>query len=130
MGSFFNTSIATPVTLVTATRPSNTASDGVALDGWATANGRTAVESAILVVDSTLAGTITSPTGGTLGPELWGLILGEWRMMGLLDDIVIVDANRGAAIPLGAIACASRIAVAGTPSAGAPNFRLLPIEVE
>jgi len=127
MGVFFNTSTATPPTLITADEPVDD-SDGVLLENWGTEDGRTDTEAVILLIDSDDATTIAAPV-------LWGMSGGgsvatKWRNFGELDDIAVA-AGKGRAIPLGAISICTRLALVGTPSGGAePTYQFVPQETE
>jgi len=111
------------------TRPDD-AGDGVAITTWRI-NGKFSPTRAALFLDGSAAATITAPTGGAEGPELWGYVQGQWWFVGYLNrgaDVFIVDADRGFAQEIDVIGIFERLCVAGTQSAGAVAVKLAPIE--
>jgi hypothetical protein len=114
---------------VTAARPA-IGSDGVDVTSWRI-NGSFSTPLAALFVDGDRAMTITSPTGGTAGVELWGYRLAQWWLIGILnkgDDIVIAGAAQGYACECDVVGIFESLAIAGTVSAGAAVGKLAPIQ--
>lgn len=121
------TAYQTTATACTAARPS-AAGDGVdttALRGY----GRITI-----VIDADGARTLSDPTGGTEGVELWGYESGaaQWSRIGILNngaDIAVIADTQSWAVTLDLGRSYSRLHVAGTISAGAITYRIVPIEV-
>ena len=115
---------------LTGSRPVSV-TDGVDLSSWR--SGPYSPTAAEIYLDGSIAASLTAPTGGTIGVELWGLKLGQWWLLGSI--------NAGAAIPivsdtLGAaqrvvdvIGGFDRLFVAGTTSAGTVTAQFVPLEV-
>lgn len=115
---------------ITAARPA-LATDGVDVTSWRT-NLFFSAQMAEVLIDGDGAMTITVPTGGAGGVELWGYRLSQWWRIGFLNDgadIVIVGDLQGYAAQVDLIGTFDRIAIAGTPSAGTAIAKLIPIEV-
>jgi len=114
-------------TAVTAARPS-APGDGVDVTSWRT-NGFSGASAAVMLKGSAAA-TVTSPTDGAQGVELWGYVLGKWRLIVELRDgrDITVDADRGYAQEANVIGVFERLAIAGTVSAGAVTGQIAPIE--
>lgn len=114
---------------VSANRPTN-AGDGVSILDWRT-NGEFSSPIAALFLDGTVAQTISSPTGGNDGVELWGYRLSQWWLIGVLNDgadIVIVGSGQGRALEVDIIGIFEDLAIAGTCSAGSNMAGLAPIQ--
>lgn len=114
---------------VSATRPSG-AGAGVDVTSWRQ-NALFGPPLAAVFLDGSGAQTLSSPTGGTAGPELWGYVKGEWWLIGYLNngtDIAIVGAAQGFAQEMQVMGIFERLAVAATISAGTCNARLFPID--
>ncbi len=114
---------------VSATRPTS-ALHGVDVMHWR-ANGVFAPVLACLFLDGTLAATLTSPTDGTSGVELWGYRLSQWWRLGYINDSVDVELAgnlQGFAQQLDVIGVFERLCIAGTVSAGAATAKLAPID--
>lgn len=114
---------------ITGARPA-LPSDGVDLATWR--RGSYTPVSARVYFDGTTAATVTVPTGGTAGVELWGFKLGQWWL--------IASLHAGAAIPIAADALGAtehiegiggfdRLFIAGTLSAGTGVVQFVPLEV-
>lgn len=114
---------------VSATRPI-LSSDGVSVTHWR-ANGAFAPPLAVVFLDGSTAQTITVPTGGSEGVELWGYRLSTWWKIGFLHnaaDIVIAGASQGFAQEVNILGVFERLAVAGTPSSGTTQASFAPID--
>lgn len=114
---------------VTAARPDDPA-DGVSILPWRI-NNKFSSPRAALFLDGSATATLESPTGGSLGVELWGFVLSKWWLIGYLnrgEDIPITDGDRGFAQQFDVGGVFERLAIAGTPSAGAVTAFLCPIE--
>jgi len=115
---------------VTATRPSS-ASDGMDVTSWRAAVGYAfGPVTAALFLEGTVALTLSSPTGGLDGPEIWGYRFEKWWRAGYLNnglDIEIVGADQGFATEVDLVGIFDRLAVAGTPSVGEATANLVPI---
>lgn len=116
--------------LITGTRPV-LATDGVDLATWKT-GGAYGPVSAAIYFDGSAPATLTAPTGGAIGVELWGLKLGQWWLIGALNAgaaIVIVSETLGSTLQVEGVGGFDRLFVAGTSSAGAATAQLVPLEV-
>lgn len=116
-------------------RPS-AAGDGVDITTWKV-NGQFGHVNCTAYIKSDGAGacTVTSPSGGSHGVEVWigktnnaGVF--HWWLVGYLNGGVDVDVpnNVGSAFSLELAAIGSRLALAGVPSAHAPTYYFEPIE--
>jgi hypothetical protein len=114
---------------LTGARPAS-ASDGVDLAAWKTSTyGPVSIE---IYLDGTAAATITAPTGGTLGVELWGFKLDQWWFLEPLNAgaaIPIASNTLGAAQGVDGVGGFDRLFVAGTISAGTGSAQFVPFEV-
>lgn len=112
------------------TRPS-LAGDGVDVLPWRT-NGAYSAPLATVFLDSDIATTLSAPTGGTLGPELWGYRLSQWWRVGYLNDgsdIALAGNLQGFAQSMNIIGIFERLVVCGTASGGAVvTARLVPLD--
>jgi hypothetical protein len=114
---------------ISATRPSGP-SDGVDVTPWRT-NGQFAGELAVVFIDGDQALSVSSPTGGSAGVELWGYRLSQWWLIGYLNDgtqISITGAAQGFAQQANVIGAFDRLAVAGTPSVGTVLAKFVPLD--
>jgi hypothetical protein len=114
---------------VAATRPSADG-DGVDITGWRLGGGF-GPSRAALFLDGSEAQTLTSPTGGADGPELWGYRLSQWWRLGYLNngaDIVIAGASQGFPTEVDVVGIFERLAVAATPSAGTTTAKFAPLQ--
>lgn len=114
---------------VTAARPS-IVTDGADVTSWR-ADGTYASRLASLFIGGTVACTITSPTGGASGVELWGYRLAAWWRIGYLNDgadIAITSATQGYATQVDTLGVFDRLAIAGTASAGVASSQAAPVE--
>lgn len=114
---------------VAAARPS-LAGDGVDITSWRT-NGEFSSRMAALFLDGSAAQTLTSPTGGTKGVELWGYRLSQWWLIGIInngEDVVIVGTGQGFACEIDVVGIFEKLAIAGTPSTGSCQASLAPIQ--
>jgi hypothetical protein len=112
---------------VSATRPS-AAGDGVDTSGFFIGWSRVSI-----TLDADAARTLTSPTGGTAGVEVWGRAAGQWSIVGRLNsgtDIPLPGDTQGwiGTIDLGR--SFDRLAVAGTPSGGTITAKFAPVLVD
>lgn len=115
---------------ISTTRPT-LAGHGVDVTTWRS-NVFFSSQMAVLMIDGDAAMSITSPTGGASGVELWGYRLSQWWRIGFLNDGQAVDiagASQGYAAQVDIIGIFDRLAICGTPSAGAAVANLIPIEV-
>ncbi len=115
--------------VVSPTRPSDV-SHGVDITSWRT-NGLFSPANAVVFVDGDDVMTISSPTDGANGVELWGYRLSRWSRIGYLNDGADVDIagdGQGFAQPIGVVGVFERLAIAGTPSIGAAVADLAPID--
>jgi hypothetical protein len=116
-------------TAVSATRPT-LAANGVSIAGWRI-NTRFSPRWACVFLDGSIAQTISSPTGGSYGPELWGYIRSQWYLLGYLNngsDIPIAGSGQGYLQLAHVVGVCDRLAIAGTPSAGTCAVELIPVE--
>lgn len=116
--------------VLTGARPVS-AGDGVDLATWKTGGGYVDL-SGFIYFSGTLAASLTAPTGGTLGVELWGFKLGQWWLVGSLNNaaaIPIVSATLGAVTKSDLIGGFDRLFVAATTSAGTVTAQFVPLEV-
>lgn len=114
---------------ISATRPS-LANDGVDVLSWRT-NGEFSGPLAAVMLGGDQAMTIGPPTGGALGPELWGYRLSQWWVIGYVNDgndVTIAGAAQGFAQAMNIIGIFERLCIAGTPSVGAAVAKLAPID--
>ncbi len=105
--------------------------DGVDLATWKT-QGAYGFVSALIYFDGTGAATITAPTGGAAGVELWGLKSGQWWLIGSLNagsSIVIVADTLGNVTQTDSVGGFDRLFVAGTMSSGTGTAQFVPLEV-
>lgn len=113
---------------VSSTRPS-AAGDGVDITTWRQA-GWAPTKAALFITGSETA-SLTSPTGGSDGPELWGYRLEAWHKLGHLNNgsaIEIAGAAQGFATEVNLVGICERLAVAGTASAGTATAKIVPIQ--
>lgn len=106
------------------------ASDGVDILHWRT-NGEFSTPLAALLIDGSLAMTIGSPAGGADGVELWGYRLAQWWRIGVVNDgqdVPIVGPGQGFGQAINVVGVFERLAISGTPSAGAATAILIPIQ--
>lgn len=114
--------------VVLATQPINPG-DGADITPWRTNNLFSAGIGSVFIVGA--ACTITKPTGGVGGVELWGYAMSKWWFAGVLHDgadIPIVGVNQGFMQQLEVLGSFERLCVAGFFSAGAPTVTFVPIE--
>ena len=122
--AFPNTGLAPAAAAISATRPSDAATHGVdvtALRG---------VSRYTIKLDADQARTVTSPTGGTSGVELWGCEQAQWSFIGLLNngaDISIVANTQSWITVVDLGRSYDRLEVAGTGTNVTKQF--IPIEV-
>jgi hypothetical protein len=117
----------TPATVL-ATRPT-TVAHGVDISAW-TAD-KVAPVAVVCLLDGSEAATVADPTGGTGGVELWGYIQSKWYLLGYLnngDDVPIAGDDGGFAAELGKAGIGTRLAIAGTASAGTVTYSFAPME--
>ena len=103
--------------------------DGIDLASWQ--SGAYSPTEAQLYLDGTAAASVTAPTGGTAGVELWGFKLGQWWLIGSLRSgaaIPIASDVLGAAERIAGIGGFDRLFLAGTASTGTITARLVPVE--
>lgn len=113
---------------ITAARP-GAAGDGVDIKTWR--SGSFTSPFAVVLIDGDQAITLSSPTGGAGGPELWGLINGLWKPLTFLNkgaSIAIADATHGYAEEVEHVGICTRLHVAATPDVGAPTVIFIPLE--
>lgn len=106
------------------------ATDGVDVLSWRT-NGDFSGPIAAIFLDGDQAMTIAPPTGGTLGPELWGYRLAQWWRIGYVNDgqdVSIAGNLQGFVQQMNIIGVFERLCVAGTPSIGAAVAKIAPID--
>lgn len=86
---------------------------------------------AVAEFDGSAAAELTGPAGGLGGPELWGVVRGNLRLLAYLkgNPIPIVDGDRGYAEELQDIGIATALYVAATVSAGAVTVTFYPAEI-
>lgn len=116
-------------TAVSATRPSGGAA-GVDITSWRQ-NALFGPPLAAIFLDGSTAQNLTSPTGGTKGPEVWGYVKTEWWLIGYLNNgsqIDIVSSSQGFVQEMQVIGVFERLAIAATISSGTTNARLFPID--
>ncbi len=104
--------------------------DGVDVTTWRPDGKRSPRLAQVFIAGSTAA-SITEPSSGTIGVELWGYVLGQWWLLGALNSgnaIPIVSATQGHAETLNEIGDFDRLAVAGTVSAGTATYVFAPLE--
>lgn len=114
---------------ISATRPSG-ATDGVDTTGWY--SGGMAPGRVYVAIDGSVAATLSDPTGGTAGVEIWGYESAQWFIVGILNDgadVPIVGGSQGSAFVVDLGRAYDRLAIAGTPSAGAITSRIVPLDV-
>lgn len=114
---------------VPTTRPDD-ATDGVDIIPWRT-NGEYSSPLATVMLDGSEAITLGPPTGGSLGPELWGYRLEQWWRIGYINDgndVSIAGAGQGFAQAMNIIGIFERLCVCGTPDTGAVTVKLAPID--
>lgn len=114
---------------VTSTRP-NLASHGVDITSWRD-NGRFASALAGIFLEGSAAQTLSSPTGGTRGVELWGYVRERWWLVGAInngDTVEIAGATQGFVQEMNVIGVFERLAVAATASVGTTTARFFPID--
>lgn len=105
------------------------AGDGAALTAWR--RGRYSPDWLVVYLTCTVAATLTKPTGGVTGVEVWGYKDGLWWLHSFLNggaDIPLVLGSVGgfaALIRFGGIF--DRVAVAGAASAGTASAAVEPI---
>lgn len=116
------------VTVTVGARPSS-ATDGVDITSWRTNGTFTGAMAAVFLSGSATA-TITSPTGGSSGVELWGYRMSKWWLIAELRDgrDISVTATTGYAQAVNVIGVYDRLAIAGTVSVGSATAQLGPIE--
>lgn len=114
---------------ISADRPT-TAVDGQSITSWRV-NGAFSMPLAAVMIDGDQALTLSSPTGGTEGVELWGYVLGQWWRIGVLHngaDIPIAGNLQGFVQQIQIIGIFERLCIAGTLSAGNAVAKLAPID--
>ena len=116
------------VTATIAARPA-LATDGVDITTWRTSSTFTGAMAAVFIAGSTTA-TVTSPSGGSSGVELWGYRMTKWWLIAELRDgrDISVTSTTGYSQAVNVIGVYDRLAVAGTVSAGTATAQLAPIE--
>jgi len=115
---------------ITGARPTRS-TDGADLVTWKTGGAYGPISVAIYL-DGSATATVTSPTGGAIGVELWGFKLGQWWLIDVLNlgaPIAIVSDTLGATEQLDGVGGFDRLFVAGTLSAGNATAMFVPIEV-
>lgn len=129
-------SLETSEVAISATRPTQD-TDGVDISSWHafTSAGALTACAAFLNGDGTDR-TVSSPTGGSGGVEVHAQVLRKngtkrWALVGFLDSgaAVAVPGNGMAGRELALVSFARRLAIAGTPSAGAPTYFFQPLAV-
>lgn len=121
-----NAGLAPAAAAISTTRPSDASAHGVdmtALRG---------VSRYTIKIDADAARTITSPTGGSSGVELWGCEQSQWSLIGLLNngaDITIIADTQSWSVTVDLGRSYDRLEVAGTKSAGTVTKQFIPIEV-
>ncbi len=107
----------------------NGVGDGINLIDWRQSG--YAPRSALALIEGDQALTIDSPTGGANGAEIWGLILGKWKLAGYLNNgskVVVAGALLGYVQELDDLAAFTRMLICGTPNIGAPTYGFCPME--
>lgn len=120
-----------PVNIAAAAARPATANDGVDISTWRS-SGVFLDPLAQVFLDSTAAGSLTSPSGSE-GVELWGYqpAVGGWYLIALLNKgnaIAIAGAGQGYSEVISDLGDYTRLAVAATISAGAPFYHFAPME--
>ena len=116
-------------TVAVGDRPS-AASDGVDITTWRL-DSSNAPRLAQVFIDGSGAASITSPSDGSIGVELWGYTMGQWWLIAVLNsgnDIPIAGDTQGFAQSVNEIGDFDRLAVAGTVSAGSATAKFAPLE--
>jgi hypothetical protein len=126
--------LVTAAAVISATRPT-TIAHGVSIASWIQ-GGRFAFPNCTAFIQGDGANrTITSPTGGAAGVEVWtwkndAVGVGRWWLVGYLDGgatVVVIDPGGWAQL-LEGVAIGTRLCISGTPSGGAPTYFFEPIE--
>lgn len=109
------------------------AGDGVDISSWHQIYGSYSPQMFTIFVNGSAAATVSSPTGGANGAEVWMYFadLAKWELIGWLNDknsITVVGANQGWSQNLQFTGIGDKIAVAGTWSAGTPDVQIEPLE--
>ncbi len=120
----------TAATAIVATRPS-VVGDGVSVASFPYGTSRICIE-----LDGDAAITLSDPTAGTLGVEVWAwdaaFSTGQWFLVGILNngaDILLVGAAQGWAEVLDLGRPYDRLCVSATESTGAATYTIVPLEV-
>lgn len=123
-------------TTIATARPASS-SDGVDITGWRD-NGTFAPPLAVMMISGDEAMTLTSPSGGTRGVELYGYSGGtggsnKWWLIGYLNDgldIVVASAILGYAQEVDILGVFTRLAVvaSGVPGGHTATAQFAPID--
>lgn len=118
---------ATAATATSTTRPTLVA-HGVDISTWQ--HGGYQIPSFVITLTPDAARTLTSPTGGGAGPELYTWNGTTWVLIGYLANIATVTdvPATGYAEGFTNIALGTRLCVAGTKSGGTMTFSAAPVE--
>lgn len=123
-------SLKTAATAIVATRPT-VVGDGVSVSTFPIGTSRVSI-----LLDGGGALTLSDPTGGTAGVEVWAwdasFSTPQWFLVGILNDgadIPIVADTQGAAFVLDLGRSWDRLCVSATESAGAATYTIVPLEV-